>query len=143
MLSSPMMKLDIWLVKHVGFSLLTWMHAAQTGIATRPALLLTTIGAKSSQARDVVLPYFEFGDEYVVIGSKGGAPQDPAWVNNIRANPLVTIHVERRKFPAIARFADPELRDVLYKRAARDVPSYAEYQARTARIIPVLLVRPT
>jgi deazaflavin-dependent oxidoreductase (nitroreductase family) len=105
-------------------------------------LILTTKGAKSGQARENPLAYTRDADKYVVIASKGGAPTHPAWYHNLVANPDVKIEVLGQTIPVRARVADGEEHDRLYAAQAAVMPGFAEYQKRTTRKIPVLVLEP-
>jgi deazaflavin-dependent oxidoreductase (nitroreductase family) len=106
----------------------------------RPLLILTTVGAKSGEVRENPLVYTRDGERYVVIASKGGAPTHPSWYHNLVANPDVTLEVLDERFPARARVAEGEEHDRLYKSQAELMPGFAEYQQRTTRKIPVVVL---
>ena len=108
--------------------------------ADRPLLLLTTRGAKSGTVYTTPLVYTRDGDRLVVIASKGGAPTNPAWYHNLRANPTVTVELPNKKFEARAKVVDGEERDRLYAAQAAVLPIFAEYQQKTTRRIPVVLL---
>ena len=103
-------------------------------------LLLTTTGRRSGQPRTTPLIYGRDGDRYLVVASRGGAPQHPAWYGNLAARPEVTVQVMADRFPARARTASPIERSALWKKMAAIWPPYDEYQARTAREIPVVIL---
>lgn len=103
-------------------------------------LLLTTTGAKSGQPRIAPLAYSTDGDRYVVAASKGGAPTNPDWFHNILANPEVTLEVGDEKFQARATIADDEERIRLYAQHAELMPGFAEYETKTTRRIPIVLL---
>ena len=105
-------------------------------------LLLRTRGRRTGQRRTAALLYLRDGDRYVVIGSKGGSDIPPAWLLNLEANPGVEVQVGRRRFRAHARIARGSQRTRLWNAAVRIWPSYADYQARTERQIPVVLLEP-
>jgi deazaflavin-dependent oxidoreductase (nitroreductase family) len=107
-----------------------------------PVLLLRTKGRKTGQLRTVALLYLKDGDRYAVIGSKGGSDSPPAWLLNLQADPNVEVQVGRRRFPARATVAPRTERARLWKEAVRVWPSYADYQSRTRREIPVVLLEP-
>ena len=109
----------------------------------RPVLILTTVGARSGKPRETPLAYTREGDNYVVIASKGGAPTHPAWYHNLVANPAVTVEVLGERFQARARVAEGEERDRLYRNQAQQMPAFADYQRRTARQIPVIVLERT
>ena len=108
--------------------------------ADRTLLLLHTIGAKSQQVRLNPVAYTWDGDRYVVIASKGGAPTNPDWYYNVVANPHVTVEVGTEQFEAQATIpAEPE-RTRLYNQMAEIMPGFAEYQRKTTRAIPVIVL---
>jgi deazaflavin-dependent oxidoreductase (nitroreductase family) len=108
--------------------------------AGRQLLLLHTIGAKSKQEHINPVAYTTDGDQLVVIASKGGAATNPDWYYNVVARPLVTVEVGTEQFQARARIsAEPE-RTRLYDRMAAVMPGFAEYQRKTTRIIPVIVL---
>jgi deazaflavin-dependent oxidoreductase (nitroreductase family) len=105
-----------------------------------PLLLLQTTGAKSGRTRVKPLVYRRDGDRLVVFGTKGGSPTHPEWFYNVRANPRVTVEVGRDRFEADARVALPEERDRLWGLQTQDVPVFADYQKKTDRTIPVVIL---
>jgi deazaflavin-dependent oxidoreductase (nitroreductase family) len=80
------------------------------------------------------------GGDYVVIASKGGAPSHPAWYHNLVANPEVTVEIPGETFTARARVAEGEERDRLYATQAADMPAFSDYQTKTDRVIPVVVL---
>ena len=108
--------------------------------AGRPVLLLTTTGARSGQPRLAPVVYSRDGEHYVIVASKGGAPTHPAWYHNLLAHPLVTVEVGSETFPARARVTEGAERDRLFAERAAASPNFAEYQRRTARVIPVVVL---
>ena len=117
-----------------GGQMLTGTHAG------RALLLLTTTGAKSGRPFTSPLAYTRDGDRYVVIASKGGAPTNPDWYHNLVANPEVTVEVGAETFRARAIPAEGEERDRLYAAQAAERPVFAEYQQKTTRRIPVIVL---
>ena len=103
-------------------------------------LLLTTTGRRSGQARTTPLIYGRDGDRYMVVASRGGAPQHPAWYENLAARPEVTVQVMADRFKARARTASAAERPALWKTMAAIWPPYDEYQAKTSRTIPVVIL---
>jgi deazaflavin-dependent oxidoreductase (nitroreductase family) len=108
--------------------------------AGRPMLLLTTTGAKSGLQRTTPLVHTRDGDRIVVIASKGGAPTSPAWYHNLVANPTVTVELGTEKFPAKATVVTGAERDRLYAAQAAMMPAFAEYETKTTRKIPVVVL---
>jgi deazaflavin-dependent oxidoreductase (nitroreductase family) len=107
-----------------------------------PLLLLTSKGARSGQTRINPLAYTRDGDRYVIIASKGGAPSHPDWYHNVVANPEVTVEVGPQRIPARATVAEGPERDRLYAAQAALMPGFAEYQRKTTRRIPVVILEP-
>ena len=107
-----------------------------------PVLLLTTTGRKSGAARTTPLLYLRDGDDYAVVASYGGRPHHPAWFLNARANPDVTIQVGAEQSARRARVATDEERTRLWPRLVEVYRPYADYQAKTSRRIPVVLLAP-
>ena len=109
-------------------------------ISTMPVMLLTTTGRKSGAQRTVPLSYFEDGDAYVVIGSKGGAPKHPAWYLNLEAHPDVEVQVGTERRRLRARRANAEEADRLWPQILERAPLYGKYRAKTRREIPLVLL---
>ena len=107
------------------------------GPVTGDVVLLTTTGAKSGQPRLSPLVYFTIDDRMLVAGSFGGAPVDPAWVHNLRANSKAHVEVGTESYDVIAREVPREERDALYDKVVALVPVFGEYQAKTSRVIPL------
>ena len=105
-------------------------------------LLLTTAGRKTGEKRTAPLIYAPDGDRYVIVASKGGAPEHPGWYRNILANPEVEVQVGTTKTKARARTATGEERARLWKKSLEFWPPYAEYQTKTEREIPVVVLDP-
>jgi len=103
-------------------------------------LLLTTKGRTSGEPRTSPLIYEADGDRYVIVASKGGAPEDPGWYRNLTKEPDVDLQVRGEVFPARARTAEGEERDRLWKLAANQWPDYDEYATKTDRTIPVVVL---
>jgi len=100
-------------------------------------LLLHTTGAKSGQRRVSPLAYFRIDGKLIVIGSFAGAPVNPAWVHNLRANPQAHVEVGTDGFDVTARELPVAERDELFEKVAAAAPGFAEYQAKTSRVIPL------
>ncbi|GAA1943903.1 nitroreductase family deazaflavin-dependent oxidoreductase [Amycolatopsis minnesotensis] len=106
-------------------------------------LLLTHTGAKSGKPRVSPLAYVKDGDRYVIIASKAGAPENPAWYHNVKANPAVTVEVGTEKLTATARQVEDDAeRDALYARMVEKMPGFADYEKKTTRRIPVVALEP-
>jgi F420H(2)-dependent quinone reductase len=105
-----------------------------------PLILLTTRGAKSGQERIYPLMSVPYGDHYLAVASKGGAPKNPLWYQNVLAHPDVTVEVGNEKFAATARLLSGVERESAFAQAVSVFPNYAEYQKKTEREIPVFLL---
>ena len=103
-------------------------------------LLLHTTGAKSGQPRINPLACMADSDRLVVIASKGGAPTNPDWYYNLVANPEVGVEIGTEKFQALATVAEEPERSQLFDKVATLYPGFAEYQQKTERIIPVVIL---
>ena len=103
-------------------------------------LILTTTGRRSGQPRRYALIYGRHDDDYLVVASKGGAPDAPAWYKNLTANPQVQLQVKADRFTARARTATPEEKPALWEKMAKIFPNYNEYQSKTTREIPVVIL---
>ncbi len=108
-----------------------------------PVLLLTTVGRKSGQPRTAPLLYLKDGDSYVVVASKGGMSHHPEWFKNLEANPAVDVEVGNQKLRMTARRATDAEKATLWPRLVKMYPSYADYQLRTDRQIPVVILSST
>ena len=104
---------------------------------------LTTTGRRTRQPREVTLYAFGDGGRLVIVGSLGGAPKDPAWVGNLRANPQATVVRGRHVHQVRAQEVKGSERDRLWQLVCEGFPLYATYQRRTTRLIPVFLLEPT
>jgi deazaflavin-dependent oxidoreductase (nitroreductase family) len=105
-------------------------------------LLLTTTGAKSGQSRVSPLAYFRIDGKLVIIGSFAGAPFNPAWVHNLRANPAAHVEVGTDSFDVTARELPAAERDALFEKIAAAAPGFGEYQSNTSRVIPLFELQP-
>jgi deazaflavin-dependent oxidoreductase (nitroreductase family) len=103
-------------------------------------LILTTKGRKSGEERTNPLIFARHGDDYLVVGSKGGSPAPPAWYLNLVADPEVHVQVKGDRFAAHARTATAEEKPELWKTMTAVWPDYDGYQQRTEREIPVVIL---
>ncbi len=103
-------------------------------------LILTTTGRKTGEKRDNALIYATYGDAYVVIASKGGAPQHPAWYINLQADPSAEIQVGADVFAVTGRTVTGEERHELWRLMTNEWPAYDDYQTKTDREIPVVVL---
>jgi len=113
------------------------------GFEGRPVLLLTTTGRKSGDPRTAPMMYLREEDGHLyVFASKGGAPTDPHWYQNLVANPKVTVELGTERFEATARPLDRAERDRVYARQVELYPQFGEYETKTERTIPVVELVP-
>ena len=117
-----------------------WDSTFAGGKGLTPCLLLTTLGRRSQQKRQVPLIYGRDGDALVVIGSKGGAETHTAWYWNIVAEPNVEVQVGTEQLNARARVAEGAERERLWAMMVDVYPPYTDYQASTTREIPVVVL---
>jgi deazaflavin-dependent oxidoreductase (nitroreductase family) len=103
-------------------------------------LLLTTTGKRSGRPRTVPLPYFCVGSQRLLVASFGGNAEHPAWYRNLEAKPKVTVQLGSVKQSRSARITAGEERARLWAQITHDFPRYAEYQKRTTRLIPVVVL---
>jgi deazaflavin-dependent oxidoreductase (nitroreductase family) len=114
---------------------------ALTGqFAAFPILLLNTIGAKSRVPRTTPLVCLQDDNRYIIFASKAGAPTNPAWYYNLVANPRASVDLTNESFDVDARIATGHERDRLYEKVAKHFPIYADYQQKTSRLIPVIVL---
>jgi len=106
------------------------------------ALILTTTGRKSGEPRKAPLIYGEHDGDYLVVASKGGADEPPAWYVNLKADPSATIQVWGEKLAVTARDATDEEKAELWPIMTAEWPAYDEYQKKTDRPIPVVVLEP-
>ena len=105
-------------------------------------LLLTTRGRKTGKLHRTALIYGQDGKNYLIVASNGGAPKHPNWYQNLVLNPKVEIQVGADKYTANARTATKEEKPRLWKIMAEIFPNYLDYQAKTTREIPVVIIEP-
>jgi deazaflavin-dependent oxidoreductase (nitroreductase family) len=107
-----------------------------------PVLLLTTTGRRSGDPRTVALMYGRDGDNLVLIASRAGSPTHPSWYLNLRAHPEATVQIAGEVFKVMARDATTEERPRLWDMMAAKYPTYNDYQKKTSRQIPVVVLEP-
>jgi deazaflavin-dependent oxidoreductase (nitroreductase family) len=107
-----------------------------------PVLLLDHVGAKSGQRRTSPLVYATDGENVILVASKGGYPRNPGWFHNLMANPDTTIQIGSRRRPVRARVADAEERVRLWPKVVEVYKGYDDYQRRTEREIPLVILEP-
>jgi deazaflavin-dependent oxidoreductase (nitroreductase family) len=105
-----------------------------------PCLVLTTTGRRSGQPRKFALIFGTSGDDVLLVASKGGAPEHPGWYENLVANPRVEVQVLGDRYRGVARTASPEEKARLWPIMTELWPSYDDYQARTDRDIPLVVI---
>lgn len=112
-------------------------------LAGGPVLLLVTTGRKTGRRRTTPLLYLMDGDRYVIVASNGGAPKDPVWWLNLKANPEATVEVGDRTLRVRSEAASPEEKARLWPGLVKMYSGYEGYRRRTDRPIPVGILHPT
>jgi deazaflavin-dependent oxidoreductase (nitroreductase family) len=143
--SRPGKALDRFLVRWVGWSLVTWGYARAAGNPYQPTMLLQTIGRASGLIRTSVLPYYPVGDDLIVCGSNGGGPKDPMWVHNVRSDGHCWLRIKRRLLPANGHVAMGEERDRLFPIVSELHPGLQRYQNQAStygRDVPIVVITP-
>ena len=110
--------------------------------AGAPLLLLHTTGARTGQERVNPMMYRKVGDHFAVFASKAGAPTNPDWFHNLMANPAVTAEIGTQTLPFRARVAAGAERDEIWTAQKADYPGFADYETKTTRQIPVVILEP-
>ena len=138
-----------WIKNHLARYLATdgadgylWDASLGGGKGLVPTLLLTTVGRKSGRVLTLPLIFGRSGLNYVVVASKGGAPTHPAWYLNLQARPEVQVQVKAEKFTAYARTAKGEEHAALWSTMVEIYGPYAQYQTKTDRQIPIVVLEP-
>jgi deazaflavin-dependent oxidoreductase (nitroreductase family) len=140
-------KLGNVLMKIMG-ALTNWAYRATGGkiggkfLRGAPVILVTTTGRKSGKPRTAPLIYLEDGNDLVIVASKGGMPHHPAWYRNLEANPDVEVEIGSERRQMRARRASDEEKAELWPRLTQIYRDYDDYQARTDRNIPVVVLSP-
>lgn len=109
----------------------------ETGL---PVVIVTNQGAKTGAVRKTPLMRVEHEGSYLAVASKGGAPANPLWTNNLRANPRVVLQDGAQTWEMTARELSGAEREIWWERAVTAFPPYAQYQAKTERLIPVFVL---
>jgi deazaflavin-dependent oxidoreductase (nitroreductase family) len=109
-------------------------------VGKAPILLLTTTGRRTGALRTTPLLYLRDGERLAIVASFGGHPRHPAWYLNLRANPEVGIDVGRERFSALARTATADERELLWPKVVDLYAGYHDYQLKTTRTIPVVVL---
>jgi deazaflavin-dependent oxidoreductase (nitroreductase family) len=117
--------------------------AVTTGqLAGAPLLIMTSKGAKTGERRRAIVSFSRDNGDYIIAGSAGGAPTDPAWLSNVQANPNVSVEAEGRNFEATASVADGAERDRLWDQHIVVLPHFAAYPEQSGRVIPMVRLKP-
>jgi deazaflavin-dependent oxidoreductase (nitroreductase family) len=117
-------------------------NGGKVGAFPNGLLLLHHTGARSGQERVSPLAYLAVDGGYAIFASKAGAPENPAWYHNLQANPQATIEIGTDRVPVTARVAGPEEREPIWTRQKERNPGFAEYEQKTSRQIPVVILEP-
>jgi deazaflavin-dependent oxidoreductase (nitroreductase family) len=107
-----------------------------------PVLLLTTTGRRTRRPRTWPISYLREGDRFIVLAANGGQPNHPSWYLNLEANPRASVQLGDETRLMIARTAEGDKRTTLWLRAVKDYPAYDQYQQKTDRKIPVVILHP-
>jgi deazaflavin-dependent oxidoreductase (nitroreductase family) len=141
-------ELPVWIKNHLDRYIATngedgylWDASLGGGKGMVPTLLLTTVGRKSGRELTLPLIFGRSDEDYVVVASKGGAPEHPSWYLNLTANPNVRVQVKGDKFTAQAHTANAHERATLWPRMVEIYGPYADYQKKTDRQIPVVVLK--
>jgi F420H(2)-dependent quinone reductase len=129
------MTIQVWIYRRSGGNLGGKMRGFKV-------LLLTNIGRKSGKTYTTPLGCFDHAEGYVIVASNGGLPTNPAWFYNLKNNPQVTVQVLDQIIPATAEILTGEARSQAWRQVTATSPSYADYEKRTTREIPLILLRP-
>ncbi|HEY1899311.1 MAG TPA: nitroreductase family deazaflavin-dependent oxidoreductase [Steroidobacteraceae bacterium] len=147
--STKTRELPDWIRNHMARYIATdgadgylWDASLGGGKGMVPTLLLTTTGRKSGNALTLPLIFGRSGPNYVVVASKGGAPTHPSWYLNLQANPEVRVQVKGEKFAARAHTAESAERAALWPKMVEIYGPYEQYQTKTDRRIPVVVLAP-
>lgn len=124
-----------WIYRFTGGAILG--HMMGTSV-----LILTTMGRKTGKQRTNPVLYLADGDRLVIVASNRGRPRHPTWWLNLQANPHTQVRVQGKTLDVIAEQASPEERSALWPRLTATSPSYADFQQRTTRELPVIILRP-
>ncbi|MCU7725126.1 nitroreductase family deazaflavin-dependent oxidoreductase [Actinoplanes sp. KI2] len=117
--------------------------AEGTSMRGMPVIVLTSRGAKTGKLRKTALMRVEHDGQYAVVGSLGGAPKNPVWVYNVRAEPHVELQDGPDKHDYVAHETNGDERAIWWQRAVEAYPDYADYQKKTDRVIPVFVLTKT
>ena len=134
----------IWIMSRLN----TWIYRASGGrlgnkfLRGAPVCLVIVRGRKTQQLRTVPLIYLEDGRDLVIVASKGGMDEHPLWYRNLQANPDAEVEIGTSRRRVRARTASPAEKERLWPRLVAIYPDYADYQARTTRDIPVVILEP-
>ena len=133
--------IEKFLVRHFGVSLISWIVCRQAKVKPVTTFMLTTIGRKSGRQVDTPIFYFRDGENFYIIGSKGGAPEHPLWFRNLEASPQAWVVFPGSKIAVRARVAEGEERQRMWDAAAILYPPYNDYQAKAgSRKIPIIVL---
>jgi deazaflavin-dependent oxidoreductase (nitroreductase family) len=133
------------MARRLGFSPMIHCWMKSSGNEPKRPLVLETIGRRTGQVRQAVLPYWEVDGEYVVLGTLGGAPRDPQWVGNLRARPECAAWIRRRRVPLTARIADEAERQHLARAGVWHtwLDNYQYRARRHGREVPFVVLTPS
>ncbi len=130
-----------WVRKHTD-TIIESGSTAGIDFQGKPVILLTSIGAKTGKLRKTPLMRVEHDGCYAIVASVGGAPKNPVWYHNVKADPRVDIQDGENVVECIAREAEGDEKAIWWQRAVDAYPDYADYQRKTDRSIPVFVLSP-
>ena len=130
------MAIQVWLYRRSGGKMAGRMGRTQI-------ILLSTTGRKSGQIRTLPLGLFDWPGGYLVVASNGGQPRHPAWYLNLMSDPHATVQLLDHVIPVTAEVLTGEARAWAWQQVITTAPSYAAYEKKTTRVIPLVLLRPT
>ena len=133
--------LRLFLTTHIRLYRLTGGKVGSK-LGNNAILLLYTVGRKSGRQQITPLVYFHDGNTYVITASNGGAERHPAWYYNLKARPQAQIQVMDKQLQVTAEEAPAPVRERLWQQLIAGHPQFAGYQAKTARVIPLFVLRP-
>jgi F420H(2)-dependent quinone reductase len=129
------------LIPRANVAVYRWSKGRLGGkIQDLPVLILHTVGRKTGKPRQSPVLYVQDGENYAIVASRGGSDAPPAWWLNLQTKPEATIEIKGTRRPVSARIATAEEKDRYWPRLVAGYPFYNDYQARTAREIPVIVL---
>jgi deazaflavin-dependent oxidoreductase (nitroreductase family) len=135
-----MNSVDKFMLRRYSYSLVAKMMSRQTKLPPVSTFILICQGRRSGKWIEIPIFYYRDGENYALVGSKGGAPEHPLWFLNLQANPDCKFRVDEKTYDARARVAVGEERERIWAHATKLFPPYIEYQTRCERQLPVVVL---